>query len=334
MTDQDSDWSKFTAVSGVRALSFPRSFGKYEYVDTISTGFSAVVILVRDIITSIPYACKVVSRQFLTDNDLLDKFESELRFMETMRHRNVVQFEEVVFLPEFICIVMEYCSGGDLRSHIIKTGALSEGQACTLFTQLVEAVNYIHSHNICHRDIKPQNILLDGHFNVKLCDFGFCCAQLSNALLTSHCGSLFYAAPEIVSHKQYNGKKADIWAMGVLLYAMCSGNMPWSSGDVIQLFSEIQNDDIITPHFFSSALTKLIAGMLDRSPERRFRIEDVASSDWIVGKNIFKGDEMKCATSGRWKEGLTVKRQVPGRNSLDVIRARPVRLFTLLKRPL
>jgi serine/threonine protein kinase len=201
----------------------------------------------------------------------------------------------------------------------------------------VDAVSYIHSRNICHRDIKLENILLDDQHNVKLCDFGFCCTQSPNVLLTSHCGSLFYAAPEIVGNEEYDGKKTDIWAMGVVLYAMCSGNMPWSSGDVIHLFAEIQNDDVAIPYFFSLALTRLIAGMLDRSPDKRFRIEDVARSDWIAQKNLFKADKMGCgisARSTRSTEVLTAKRQIRGRNGLEVIRARPVRPFALLKRPL
>jgi serine/threonine protein kinase len=285
-------------INGSQPIRLPRHFGRYEYVKTLGGGSSSAVILVRNLILSQLFACKVVSRAHLVSQNLFDRFEQEVRLLTSLRHPNIVSFEEIVFDPELIYLVMEYCSQGDLFSHILSHGVFQEPRARQLTQQIAEAVRCIHGRDIAHRDLKAENILLDSHSVAKLADFGLCHTSTSKNLLRTPCGSPFYAPPEIVSNKDYEGKSADIWSLGILLYTMVTGSYPWSATNQTELFRQIKACDVTIPAALSQPLQQLLAAMLQRDPSRRPTIGEVLNSPWLPKSKeaLLRG----CRRSGSW----------------------------------
>ena len=143
-------------------------------------------------------------------------------------------------------LVLEYVEGGELFNHILDHGRLSEPEAVRIFRQIIAALSYCHSFHICHRDLKPENILLDREGNVKLVDFGMAALQPAHQWLQTSCGSPHYACPEVIQQIPYRGDLADVWSAGVVLYAMLSGGLPFSS----------ENDD--QNENFKEVITKVI----------------------------------------------------------------------------
>jgi carbon catabolite-derepressing protein kinase len=264
------------------AHDVPRAIGNYVYVRTIGTGYCSTVCLVRRNGTECVFAAKVVSRQFLSDHGALEHFDRELRVLESLRHPHIVRLEEVVYLPDYICVIMEYYAGGDLLACMSGFGKIPEDRAQELFFQLASAVRYIHQRNVSHRDIKLENILLDDLFNVHLADFGFSVVAAPDALINTPCGSPFYTAPEVIDSREYDGRKADIWSLGICLYAMCVGQIPWDTDCRPRLYTQIVETDVVPPGYLSCQLRKLLSAMLDRNPETRITIDEVIESSWLA----------------------------------------------------
>jgi serine/threonine protein kinase len=160
-----------------------------------------------------------------------------------------------------------------------------------MFLNIAEAIRFIHGKNIVHRDLKPDNVLLDDVYAPKLADFGLCSLSKSGKLLRTPCGSPLYAPPEILINQGYEGKSADIWSLGILLYTMVTGTLPWTTDNRIQLFEQIKRADIDIPAHLSPALQDLLANMLQRDPTRRYSIEEVLESPWFPKGALFAGLE-------------------------------------------
>lgn len=159
---------------------------------------------------------------------------------------------------------------------------MPEDRAQELFFQLASAVRYIHERNIAHRDIKLENVLLDESLNVHLGDFGFSVVAAPDALVRTPCGSPFYAAPEVIDNKEYVGRKADIWSLGICLYVMCVGKFPWDADSRLTLYTQIVQTNVRPPGFLSFELRKLLTFMLDRNPETRITIDQALRAEWLT----------------------------------------------------
>ena len=130
--------------------------------------------------------------------------------MKKLKHSNIAQLYEVIETNEQICMVLEYACGGELFDYIVARGKLTESIAARFYNQILNAIEYIHQHNVVHRDLKPENLLLDENNNIKLADFGLSNLYQNNSSLNTPCGSPCYAAPEMVSGKAYKGLSVDI----------------------------------------------------------------------------------------------------------------------------
>jgi serine/threonine protein kinase len=177
---------------------------------------------------------------------------------------------------------MEYCAHGDLFTYVVEQGLLAEHEARSLFSQILHAVHFIHARGIAHRDLKPENIFLDESNNVKLGDFGLCHIVGHQTLLTTPCGSPLYAPPEVIGKEPYDGRIADVWSLGVLLFTMVTGTLPWSKSNQIALLKEISRGRIEIPTTLSPLPQEVLVGMLQRNPEQRSTVQQVIDSPWFT----------------------------------------------------
>ena len=172
-------------------------------------------------------AVKIVDRN-RAPKDFQTKFlPRELDIWPGLRHPNIIKVFDAFDDGRRVYMILEYAENGDVLRYIQRVGALSENLAKGWTWQLCDAVRYLHGLNITHRDLKLENLLLDKFFNVKLCDFGFVKGDCMHAMSQTYCGSKSYAAPEILKGEPYDPKKADMWAIGVILYIFVTGKMPF-----------------------------------------------------------------------------------------------------------
>jgi serine/threonine protein kinase len=276
----------FCLVSTSGTLEVPRFFGKYEIIRKIGTGSSSVVVQVRIAGTDHEFACKIVSRALLLENNMFQRFEQELRVHEQLHHPNVVAIVDVVFDPNYIYVIEEYCVGGDLWQNLESKGRMSEKVAQGLFSQILDGVAYLHEHGIVHRDLKPENILLDADLNPKISDLGLCHVVRSGNLLKTPCGTPIYVAPEMLLGTGYDGRASDVWSLGVMLYIMTVGFLPWNQIQMPALFEQILQGRYQVPFYLSAALQSLLNRMMSLDPALRPTVKQIASDPWVNGSNL------------------------------------------------
>ncbi|KAJ4849322.1 Serine/threonine-protein kinase sapk3 [Turnera subulata] len=198
---------------------------RYEPIKDLGSGNFGVAKLVRDKKTKELVAVKYIERGKKIDEHV----QREIINHRSLRHPNIVRFKEVLLTPTHLAIAMEYAAGGELFAKICSAGRFSEDEARFFFQQLISGVSYCHSMEICHRDLKLENTLLDGSPTprLKICDFGYSKSGLLHSQPKSTVGTPAYIAPEVLSRKEYDGKIADVWSCGVTLYVMLVGAYPF-----------------------------------------------------------------------------------------------------------
>lgn len=166
------------------------------------------------------FAIKIINKtQFTNKPDLQRKIYREIALMRLLNHPHVLKLEEVCESPRHLYIVLEFAQHGELFDFLVSHKKLPIPMAIEFFRQIIYGLDYLHTHAICHRDLKPENILLDQFDRVKIADFGFA-RWLRNNVADTSCGSPHYAAPEVIRGLHYDGRLADIWSCGVILYAL------------------------------------------------------------------------------------------------------------------
>ena len=255
-------------------ICVPKIVGKYEIHHQIGIGSTSVVALAINLKTQRKYAIKIVNRNFMIEQGLFLRFEQEIRIMKSFDHPHIVKTEEILFDKNYIYVVMEYCFNGDLFDYIKTASPLPEGECLKIFEQTLQALSYLHHKKIAHRDIKPENILLDISMNVKLCDFGLCHTVDKNLLKTA-CGSPIYSSPEIITNKDYDGTKSDIWSLGIVFYIMVTGRLPWSFTSNKQLYQQIENAQIPYPQGMPLTYLNILKGMLQKDPNMRLSADEL-----------------------------------------------------------
>jgi serine/threonine protein kinase len=171
---------------------------------------------------------------------------------------------------------------------------LSEFDAKPFVRQILEALAYVHGLGICHRDLKPENILLDVFGDVKINDFGLSRFVRPDGLVDTPCGSPCYVSPECISGRPYDGRKSDLWSVGVIMYALLTGQLPWTKRNQQQLFEQIRKADFVIPAFLSDPCRNLILGLMTVDCERRITIEAALRHPWFEGlaENLPREKEM------------------------------------------
>ncbi|KAF5793120.1 putative protein kinase CAMK-CAMKL-CHK1 family [Helianthus annuus] len=258
-------------------------FGKYEMGRMLGQGTFAKVYYAKDVFTSESVAIKVIKKDQVRKEGLMDQITREISVMRLVRHPNVVELKEVMATKTKIFVVMEYVTGGELFAKVLK-GRLKEDVARKYFQQLISAVDFCHSRGVSHRDLKPENLLLDENGDLKVSDFGLSSLpehSRNDGLLHTQCGTPAYVAPEVLRRKGYDGAKADIWSCGVILYVLLAGFLPFQDENVMHMYKKIFKAEYEYPPWFSADARRLISKILIVDPSRRITIPAIMRSPWF-----------------------------------------------------
>ena len=264
--------------------------GPFKIMNQIGKGKFSTVYLGLHEETNQKVAIKQIKKSEINTDELLLK---EINIQKILFHPYLTQMYCVIEKNESIYLITEYCPKGDIISNLIENGVFDEINTCKIFQQIISSLEYLHKNNICHRDIKPENILLNENSEAKLTDFGLSRFYKTNELLNTSCGSPIYAAPEMLEGKAYDGTKIDIWSLGITLYTMLCGELPFSvedENDIRSLIDNITKGKYNEPEFLSNESKDLIRQMLEKNPEKRITIENIKKHKWV---NMFKFNYMK-----------------------------------------
>ena len=213
----------------------------------------------------------------------MNKILYEIKLLKKLRsHKNIIKYFEHFENEKHFFIVMENICGGNLLNAINKMSKFSESMAKNIFKQLIETIKYLHSIGIVHRDIKPDNILLDLDNTIKLCDFGVSKEVKEGQLLTDSCGTPAFVAPEILKDSPYNPYMTDIWSSGVVLYAMITGFFPFRGVNETELHKNILSGAFPKLKDVSNELKDLLNKILEVNPNKRITIDNILKHPWII----------------------------------------------------
>ncbi|KAM4612995.1 NUAK family SNF1-like kinase 2 [Polymixia lowei] len=252
---------------------------RYEFLETLGKGTYGKVKKAKER-SGRMVAIKSIRKEKIKDEQDLVHIRREIEIMSSLSHPHIITIYEVFENKDKIVIVMEYASRGDLYDYICEKQRISERDARHFFRQIVSAVHYCHQNGIVHRDLKLENILLDGNGNVKIADFGLSNLYHGDEYLQTFCGSPLYASPEIVNGRPYRGPEVDTWSLGVLLYTLVHGAMPFDGNNHKILVQQISTGNYRKPVNPSDACG-LIRWMLMVNPERRATVEEIAGHWWL-----------------------------------------------------
>ncbi|KAM0333604.1 hypothetical protein ACHAQA_002269 [Verticillium albo-atrum] len=303
---QEADPSKrasqaSTAPSSNRSsnCNYKTQVGPWQLGKTLGKGSSARVRLCRHRLSGELAAVKIIPKKtaYLIqhgslaalhqyDDSLPDRIDGEMRvpmsierevaILKLVDHPNVMKVYDIWENRSEIYLVLEYVDKGDLFDYINTNGRLNEEAAMYFFRQIMSAMQHCHAFNICHRDLKPENILLNAENQIKIADFGMAALHQSEGhRLETACGSPHYAAPELLKNKHYRGDRADIWSMGVILYAILAARLPFDDPDIRVLLARTKKGMYEMPEFLSPEAKDLICRMLQVNPDVRIGLKDM-----------------------------------------------------------
>ncbi|CAH9117298.1 unnamed protein product [Cuscuta epithymum] len=263
---------------------------KYEILKDIGSGNFGVAKLVKDKFSGELLAVKYIERGHMIDEHV----QREIMNHRSLKHPNIIKFKEVFLTPTHLAIVMEYASGGELFDRICTAGRFSEDEARFFFQQLISGVSYCHSMQICHRDLKLENTLLDGSSTsrLKICDFGYSKSSVLHSQPKSTVGTPAYIAPEVFSRKEYDGKIADVWSCGVTLYVMLVGGYPFEDHEDPRNFkktiTKILSVQYSIPSYvrISKECKHLLSRIFVADPDERISIEEIKKHPWFLNSLV------------------------------------------------
>ncbi|XP_073249310.1 serine/threonine-protein kinase MARK2-like isoform X2 [Porites lutea] len=254
--------------------------GKYRLIKTIGKGNFAKVKLAKHVPTGKEVAIKIIDKTQLNPSSLQKLFR-EVRIMKFLDHPNIVKLYEVIETDKTLYLVMEYASGGEVFDYLVAHGRMKEKEARAKFRQIVSAVQYCHQKHVIHRDLKAENLLLDGDMNIKIADFGFSNEFTPGNKLDTFCGSPPYAAPELFQGKKYDGPEVDVWSLGVILYTLVSGSLPFDGQNLKELRERVLRGKYRIPFYMSTDCENLLKRFLVLNPTKRSRLEQIMSDKWM-----------------------------------------------------
>lgn len=222
----------------------------------------------------------------------LPRIYNEVECLKKLKHKNIARLYQVFETPSVIYLVLEYCAGGELFDYIVKKNRLNENESAQIIFDLMRVLDFIHINGFAHRDLKPENVLFDAKHQIKLIDFGLaanCSAdnmaanknQAPLGQLSTCCGSITYAAPEVIGGGVYSGTAVDVWSAGVMMYALLIGQLPFNDNSISKLYQKIQGGIQKLPDYLSPDACDLLRRMLTVNPRNRITVRDVLTHPWL-----------------------------------------------------
>ncbi|KAH8815253.1 serine/threonine protein kinase-like protein [Xylogone sp. PMI_703] len=254
-----------------------RTVGNYTLGRLIGKGSFGKVYLATHKLTN---GSKVVLKSANKDDSNLAR---EIHHHRQFLHPHIARLYEVIVTETLVWLVLEYCPGDELYTYLLKNGPLPVEKVQRVFTQLVGAVSYVHNMSCVHRDLKLENILLDKHENVKLCDFGFTREYEGKAsYLQTFCGTVCYSAPEMLKGEKYAGEKVDVWSLGVILYALLCGELPFDEDEDNATRAKILGSEPKWPEHLPPDARNLIGLLLSKRPLLRPSLPDILAHPFLA----------------------------------------------------
>lgn len=264
----------------------PPFIGKYNLGHTLGKGSFSIVKEGQDIETQAHYAVKIIPKSNLNTEADIERFEREVRVLLKMDHPGIIKIYDFLVDSSYFYLIMDLCKGDTLLNRILQPGMMDEESAKPLFKQILDTVTYIHEKGIAHRDLKLDNVLVEPNGNIKIIDFGFSKFANPGQMCMTPCGSPVYAAPEILDGQSYDGKLADMWSCGVLLYCLVTGELPWRSGNQMLVFNQIKKGSYDLPENLSENCKDLISKLLNSKPAERLTAVEASNHPWLEGIKI------------------------------------------------
>ena len=249
----------------------------------LGKGSFAIVRLVINKINKKKYAIKIYSKISLFDNQKKTIIKNEISILKKLNHENIMKMYEIIDTPNNLYLILEYINGISLLQYIknMSDHKINEKKCKILFYQIVKGINYCQLKNICHRDIKLENILLLDNSKIKIIDFGFGIITNNNTYHKFFCGTPSYMSPEVINKEKYIAQFYDIWSLGILLYTMLCGFFPFFGNNEKELFEKINDGNYDLPNFISDKGKKLIKKILVFKPKDRPSTEEILLDEWF-----------------------------------------------------
>lgn len=272
-----------------------RRIGPYDLIKTIGSGSTGKVKLAIHRETGVRMAVKIVPRRPLeglgstgrkaptkeTTQARERRILREAAILNLIEHRNIVKLKDFLITADYFCLFFEYVEGVQLLDYIIMHGKLKERRACSIFRQILSAVDYCHHYSIVHRDLKIENILVEERTGtIKLLDFGLSNFYRPEDSLSTFCGSLYFAAPELLCGQLYTGPEVDVWSLGIVLFVLVTGRVPFDDKNLAALHEKIKACNLQVPGHVSDSCRELLLRMICRDPQQRAIMDDVIFHPW------------------------------------------------------
>ena len=268
--------------------TYENKLSHYEIGKIIGKGAYAVVKVCKNKITQEKFAMKIYEKKNLKDHIIKKCITKEIEILKKLNHPNIIKLYDVIYTEKYILLIQELVNGISLRDYynaeIRNQKSLSENKYKLLtlfFKQIFSAFAHIHKKNIAHRDIKLENILLTKNNEIKIIDFGFGMYNPRNYSQKFFCGTPNYMAPEIILKKEYNGEKADIWSLGVLVYKLFCADFPFKGKNQKELYKDIIRGKYKIKEYVPECVKKVIEKMIRLKPKERINCEQLLQSHWF-----------------------------------------------------
>ncbi|KAH9081384.1 hypothetical protein LEN26_021315 [Aphanomyces euteiches] len=269
----------------VKALKTNSSMDMYQLGPVIGNGRFGKVRKATHRLSREAVAMKIYNKAQAKTDDQIPRIQKEIDIMKEIDHPNIVRLYEILETNDYIVIAMELCEGEDMAKYIARRSRLKEDVARRIFQQIVDAISYIHRKSIVHRDIKPENIYILDHPTsptVKILDFGL---GSTESTLSAFCGTPAFMAPEIIFQEAYDGKPVDAWSLGVLLYLMTVGKIPFDAKSTQSLYQKILAGEFALPTTLSLELQDLIRQVLVVDSTERLGVDQIKHHPWLGLEN-------------------------------------------------
>ncbi|TNN00314.1 hypothetical protein fugu_011560 [Takifugu bimaculatus] len=259
----------------------------FDFKEVLGTGAFSEVVMAQEKVTEKMVAIKCIPKKALKGKET--SIENEIAVLRRIKHENIVALEDIYESSNYLYLIMQLVSGGELFDRIVEKGFYTEMDASRLIRQVLDAVNYLHSMGIVHRDLKPENLLYfspDDESKIMISDFGLSKMEGTGDVMATACGTPGYVAPEVLAQKPYS-KAVDCWSIGVIAYILLCGYPPFYDENDSKLFEQILKADyeFDAPYWddISDSAKDFISHLMEKNPEMRFTCDQALQHPWIAG---------------------------------------------------